>query len=161
MLAKASAHVTIRRKPLGNNRGACSNHVVHPKGLGVYPWGIGIILTCKRVRSPIVGVCGKTHPIVMHRRIRLDEKLAVLQEADTLRKWHSLDDRRVCVLCDRVVTGRMIDVWQDSPGSYRMHCPTPGCPATPRDWFYHGPSSARPKVIKSERPILAYGASPA
>ncbi len=95
----------------------------------------------------------------MNRHVRLDEKLAALQEADTLRKWHSLDDRRVCVLCDRVITGRMIDVWQDSRGAFHSHCPTPGCPATPRDWFYHGPSSAPPKVIKSKRPILAYGAS--
>jgi len=76
----------------------------------------------------------------MNKRITLEHKLAVLQEADNLRKWYSLDDRRVCVLCDRVITGRMIDIWQDDRGVYRLHCPTPGCPATPRDWFYHGPT---------------------
>jgi hypothetical protein len=74
----------------------------------------------------------------MNRRIGLDEKLSLLREADPIRHWSSLDDRRVCVLCNRVITGRMIDTWQDRSGHCRFHCPTPDCPATPRDWFYHG-----------------------
>ena len=78
----------------------------------------------------------------MNRRIGLDEKLSLLQEVDPVRHWSSLDDRRVCVLCNKVITGRMIDIWQDARGHYRFHCPTPGCPATPRDWFYHGPIMA-------------------
>jgi hypothetical protein len=36
----------------------------------------------------------------------------------------------------------MIDIWRDTSGHYRFHCPTPDCPATPRDWFYHGPVMA-------------------
>jgi len=79
----------------------------------------------------------------MNKHVALEERLAVLHEADSYRKWYSLDDRRVCVLCDRVITGRMIDIWQDNHGGYRLHCPTPGCPATPRDWFYHGPIRSR------------------
>ena len=75
----------------------------------------------------------------MNRHVTLDEKLSILQEADTFRKWYSLDDRRICVLCDKLITGRMIDVWQDHHGGYHFHCPTPGCPSRPRDWFYHGP----------------------
>ncbi|MBA2436253.1 MAG: hypothetical protein M3480_09425 [Verrucomicrobiota bacterium] len=97
----------------------------------------------------------------MNRHIRLDEKLAVLQESDTFRKWRSLDDRRVCVLCDRVISGRMIDVWEDKRGTFHLHCPTAGCSATPRDWFCHGPCSARPKTSKSERPTLGFRAVPA
>ena len=88
-----------------------------------------------------------------NRHIGLDEKLSVLQEFDTFRKWYSLDDSRVCVLCDRLINGRMIDIWQDRDGSYRMHCPTPGCAAGPRDWFYHG-ANGRPKgkVVYSRAP---------
>jgi hypothetical protein len=41
-------------------------------------------------------------------------------------------------LCERLISGRMIDVRQDARGAYHLHCPTPGCPASARDWFYHG-----------------------
>ncbi|MEO8440531.1 MAG: hypothetical protein ABI540_09965 [Spartobacteria bacterium] len=84
----------------------------------------------------------------MNRHVALDEKLSVLQESDPVRQWHSLDDKRVCVLCDRVISGRMIDVWQDDRGGFHLHCPTAGCPALPRDWLYHGPmrSAARKRL---------------
>jgi hypothetical protein len=67
-----------------------------------------------------------------------EDKLAVLRAADTRRKWSSLDDQRVCVLCDRVVTGREIAVTRSNDGIVSVHCPTPGCPAVPSDWFYQG-----------------------
>ena len=96
----------------------------------------------------------------MNKHIGLDQKLEVLQEMDPLRKWSSLDDRRVCVCCDRVISGRMIDVWQDTRGTYRLHCPTPGCPASPRDWFYHGASRAPiGRVTRSKAPIIGFGLS--
>src|ERR1044071_4042848 len=66
----------------------------------------------------------------MKSRLGSDEKLAVLREADTFRKWYSLDDRRVCVLCDRIITGRMIDVWKEHRGGYHLPCPTAGRVAT-------------------------------
>ncbi len=96
----------------------------------------------------------------MNKRIMLDEKLAVLQEADTFRKWYSLDDGRVCVLCDRVISGRMIDVWQDKRGIFHFHCPTPGCTASPRDWFYHGATNApAPSVVRRRVPVIGFGLS--
>lgn len=67
-----------------------------------------------------------------------EEKLAILQSADPRRKWHSLDDQRVCVLCDRKITGRQIEVIRDEAGAYSLRCPTEGCPSLPSDWFYHG-----------------------
>jgi hypothetical protein len=67
-----------------------------------------------------------------------EEKLAVLRATDSRRKWVSLDDQRVCVLCDRVITGRQIEVTPALDGSYAVHCPTPDCPALPSDWFYQG-----------------------
>ena len=67
-----------------------------------------------------------------------EEKLAILQAADLRRKWHSLDDQRVCVLCDRTITGRQIEVTRDPGGTFSVHCPTEGCPSVPNDWFYQG-----------------------
>lgn len=67
-----------------------------------------------------------------------EEKLALLQRADTRRKWYSLDDQRVCVLCERTITGRQIQVIRDPQGSCTLRCPTEGCASLPSDWFYHG-----------------------
>ena len=93
----------------------------------------------------------------MNKHVTLDEKLTALRESDTHRKWESLDDRRVCILCEKVITGRMIDIWQDGRGTYHLHCPTMGCPGTPRDWFYHGGMAAlRSKVIGIKPPELRF-----
>jgi hypothetical protein len=67
-----------------------------------------------------------------------EEKLAILQAADPRRKWYSLDDQRVCVLCGRAITGRQIEIRRDSVGRCSLKCPTPGCTALPNDWFYRG-----------------------
>jgi hypothetical protein len=67
-----------------------------------------------------------------------EEKLAALRSTDSRRKWTSLDDQRVCVLCDRVITGRQIEVSCSSDGVWSVHCPTADCPAVPSDWFYQG-----------------------
>ena len=78
----------------------------------------------------------------MNSHLLPEEKLALLQTADPRRKWHSLDDQRVCVLCDRAITGRQIEVVRDPNGSYSFRCPTEGCPSLPSDWFYHGNACA-------------------
>ena len=75
---------------------------------------------------------------VMNSRLLPEEKLAVLQSADPRRKWHSLDDRRVCVLCERTITGRQVEVIRDASGAFTLRCPTEGCQSLPSDWFYHG-----------------------
>ena len=67
-----------------------------------------------------------------------EEKLAVLRATDSRRKWVSLDDQRVCVLCGRVITGRQIEVTPALNRTYSVHCPTPDCAALPSDWFYQG-----------------------
>lgn len=91
----------------------------------------------------------------MNKHVDLDEKLTVLQASDGYRKWYSLDDQRVCILCERLITGRMIDIWQDRAGTYRLHCPTPGCSGRPRDWFYCGlKGTHRPKIAQEPRTDL-------
>lgn len=80
-----------------------------------------------------------------------EEKLAILQAADMRRKWHSLDDQRVCVLCDRTITGRLIEVGHEPGGAYTVHCPTPDCASVPADWFYQGSalSPSRPVILRT------------
>jgi hypothetical protein len=96
----------------------------------------------------------------MNKRLGLQDKLVALQESDSYRKWYSLDDRRVCVLCEKLISGRMIDVWQDDIGTFLLHCPTPGCPGTPRDWFYCGlKRSHQPNPPAHWRPILDFDLS--
>jgi hypothetical protein len=91
----------------------------------------------------------------MNKRVGLDEKLAVLQASDGYRKWYSLDDQRVCILCEKLIKGEMIDIWQDHDGTYMLHCPTPGCSGTLRDWFYCGFKRAhRSKVPEEPRTDL-------
>ena len=64
--------------------------------------------------------------------------LAGRDVGDACRKWYALADQRVCILCENLVNGRMIDVGQDHDGTHMLHCPTSGCSGTPRDWFYCG-----------------------
>ena len=48
----------------------------------------------------------------------------------------------------------MIEVWQDEIGTFLLHCPTPGCPGTPRDWFYCGLKRSRQsKALGPWRPV--------
>jgi len=81
-----------------------------------------------------------------NRHVPLDEKLAALQRADPQRKWSSLDDHRVCALCEKAITGRMVDIWQDERGDYHLHCPTPGCSGSLSDWLYRGGSETPNKT---------------
>jgi hypothetical protein len=81
----------------------------------------------------------------MNSHLLPEEKLAILQAADPRRKWYSLDDQRVCVLCDRAITGRQIEITCDSTGAFSLRCPTPGCQSVPSDWFYHGSACSSAK----------------
>jgi hypothetical protein len=67
-----------------------------------------------------------------------DQKLAALRAGDPFRKWNSLDDRRVCVLCDRTITGRQIEVSMNGTSQPHLTCPTPDCNAGPHEWVHPG-----------------------
>ena len=38
------------------------------------------------------------------------EKLNVLRRLDQHRQWHSLDDKRYCLVCGKIITGHQIQV---------------------------------------------------
>jgi hypothetical protein len=66
------------------------------------------------------------------------ERLAILKRLDTSRKWESLDDRRVCVLCARVMSGQRIRITVEAGGSCRLRCATRGCLSSADQWVYPG-----------------------
>lgn len=69
------------------------------------------------------------------------DKLDVLRYLDEFHYWHSLDDKRRCKCCGRVITGRQMIVieLQGRRGKLHLQCPTVACTSTPSDWVYADP----------------------
>jgi hypothetical protein len=67
-----------------------------------------------------------------------EEKLAILQRLDQFRHWHSLDEKRYCLVCGELITGRQIQVITGTRGkrSLRIICPTKYCDAMPIEWVW-------------------------
>jgi len=63
-------------------------------------------------------------------------KLAALQRLDQFREWRSVDDRRYCLVCGKIITGRQIQVTGGTRGNgpLQLSCPTERCNAIPMDW---------------------------
>ena len=57
------------------------------------------------------------------------ERLKLLRELDRSSRWYSLDDKRVCGLCERLFSGREIRFLPQEPSGYALRCPTGDCPA--------------------------------
>jgi hypothetical protein len=64
------------------------------------------------------------------------DKLNALQRLDQFRKWRSLDDKRYCLVCGKIITGRQIRITGDASGDglQRVNCPTERCSSIPMDW---------------------------
>jgi len=64
------------------------------------------------------------------------DKLELLQRLDQFRKWNSLDDKRYCLCCSKIITGYEIQVIGGTRGTgpIRIICPTKGCHSIPMDW---------------------------
>lgn len=69
-------------------------------------------------------------------RLSDDEKLEVLRRLDQFRQWQSLDDKRYCLVCGKLITGRQIKVagGTHGNGALRLSCPTDLCNSIPMDW---------------------------
>jgi hypothetical protein len=74
--------------------------------------------------------------LVSSTKLSDEEKLETLQRLDQFRQWHSLDEKRYCLVCGKIITGREIQVIGDTPGNgpLRIICPTEHCSAIPMDW---------------------------
>lgn len=64
-----------------------------------------------------------------------DERLRLLREIDHSSPWYSLDDKRVCGICERVFSGRHIRFQQQAQTGYALRCPTEDCPADSSHWL--------------------------
>ena len=65
-----------------------------------------------------------------------EEKLDILRRLDEFRPWHSLDQKRYCLVCGEMITGRQIQMNESARGgtALRVVCPTKHCDATPIEW---------------------------
>jgi hypothetical protein len=71
-----------------------------------------------------------------------ERRLNALRAADKWRLWRSLDDERLCIQCAQLLSGHDVILGDNGDESLSVSCPTSGCDATPRDWFYHGARNA-------------------
>jgi hypothetical protein len=64
------------------------------------------------------------------------EKLEALRRLDQFRPWHSLDEKRYCLVCGKIITGEQIKVAGGTRGNgpLRLSCPTERCHSIPMDW---------------------------
>jgi hypothetical protein len=65
-----------------------------------------------------------------------EEKLETLRRLDQFRWWRSLDEKRYCLVCGKIITGLQIQVMgsRRRNGALRVICPTPRCHSIPMDW---------------------------
>jgi hypothetical protein len=65
-----------------------------------------------------------------------EEKLEALRRLDQFRQWHSLEEKRYCLVCGNLISGRLIQVAGGTRGNglLRLSCPTEGCNSIPMDW---------------------------
>ena len=92
------------------------------------------------IRPIVAAVRGKLiFPVVaLSTTIKLsdEEKLDVLRRLDQFRQWHSLEEKRYCLVCGTIISGRKIQVTGGTRGNgpLRLSCPTERCNSIPMDW---------------------------
>jgi hypothetical protein len=64
------------------------------------------------------------------------DRLETLRRLDQFRQWRSLDEKRYCLVCSKIITGRQIQVIGGTRGTgpLRIICPTECCNSIPMDW---------------------------
>jgi hypothetical protein len=65
-----------------------------------------------------------------------EDKLEALRRLDQFRPWRSLDEKRYCLVCGKIITGKQIQVTGGTRGNgpLRLSCPTERCHSIPMDW---------------------------
>jgi hypothetical protein len=88
------------------------------------------------VRSLGRNVISRTVTVTTAIRLSDQEKLETLRRLDQFRQWHSLDEKRYCLVCGNLITGRQIQVAGGTRGDLplRLNCPTERCNSIPMDW---------------------------
>jgi|ERR1051326_4088797 hypothetical protein len=98
------------------------------------------------------------------------DKLNALCRLDQFRQWRSLDEKRFCLVCGKIITGRQIQVagGAHGDGPLRLSCPTERCNSIPMDWVL--PTNeilakvermvAKEREIAAARPIVVSNGGP-
>jgi RNA polymerase sigma-70 factor, ECF subfamily len=74
----------------------------------------------------------------MNIHLKPEERLSVLRVEDEFRRWGSLDDERLCILCETKFNGRQVEIRRFANGKHELHCPTEACNSRPHQWVYPG-----------------------
>jgi hypothetical protein len=79
---------------------------------------------------------GAMPPLLPPIELTASEKLDILQRLDRYRKWRSLEDKRYCLACGKIIKGHDILVVGGTRGTgpLRLVCPTQQCHSIPMDW---------------------------
>jgi hypothetical protein len=69
-------------------------------------------------------------------KISDQERLETLKRLDHFREWRSLDDKRYCLCCGKIINGWGVQVVGGTrpSGPLRLMCATRGCESIPMDW---------------------------
>ncbi len=88
------------------------------------------------VRSLGRNVISRTVTLTTAIRLSDQEKLETLRRLDQFRQWHSLDEKRYCLVCGNLIIGQQIQVAGETRGNgpLRLNCPTEQCNSIPMDW---------------------------
>src|SRR5216117_2010407 len=100
------------------------------------------ILTDTRIhRAPDCAITCREHiclTVALSPPIALSDidKLEALRRLDQFRTWRSLDEKRYCLVCGKLITGERIQVTGGTRGNgpLRLNCPTERCHSIPMDW---------------------------
>jgi hypothetical protein len=86
--------------------------------------------------ATIAGTASLAMTLVSAVKLSDQEKLNILQRLDQFRDWRSLDEKRYCLVCGEIITGRQINVIGPTRanGPLRVTCPTEHCNAMPMEW---------------------------
>jgi hypothetical protein len=68
-------------------------------------------------------------------KTKLTDKLSVLRANDHFRDWHTLDDERVCALCNRKFNGYEVAI-STMGDEVQLRCPTPYCQSGVHQWLH-------------------------
>ena len=102
---------------------------------------IGFSPIRKSTMRPIVSAVGEklisgVVALTTATKLSEEEKLEVLRLLDQFREWHSLEEKRYCLVCGIIISGRQIQVEGGTRGNgpLRLSCPTERCNSIPMDW---------------------------
>jgi len=86
------------------------------------------------------------------------DKLETLQRLDQFRPWRSLDEKRYCLVCGKIITGRQIQVAGGTRGNgpLRLSCPTERCHSIPMDWVLPTDEILEKMALKVDEDRRAY-----